>query len=363
MLRKQTQKADADSKQNPFVQDVTPNKSDVLLIAIAFLIGITFFIGSLQSQSIESAGAIYLNLTFIVFILIVLAAGTKFNVTSWVFYGSTNNFFNVKRLKGSLFVMLFVGIALALFLQVKPFGLSIGIPLSISETGTTLGSWYQYSIVSFYGPLMEELFWIGLLLPSFLKYSRNTSQVGELIFLVLGIFLILLGVEYTGIMGIVFGAILFLMAGLLTIKKIYTPLNRLPLNSPLFAIPIAALALVLLHAYSYGNFLQNWQLFFWAEMFFIIEGVVDFYFRSIVPSIMMHTVNNAVAAQTILEMTGLSLGLFTIQPWMLMTALMALLLIAIFRVRYIIIKGQSFAPFKYESQISRGSIRESSFST
>ena len=44
MLRKQTQKADADSKQNPFVQDITPNKSDVLLIAIAFLIGITFFL-------------------------------------------------------------------------------------------------------------------------------------------------------------------------------------------------------------------------------------------------------------------------------------------------------------------------------
>ena len=98
-------------------------------------------------------------------------------------------------------------------------------------------------------------------------------------------------------------------------------------------------------------------------MFFIIEGVVDFYFRSIVPSIMMHTVNNAVAAQMILGMTGLSLGLFMIQPWMLMTALMALLLIAVFRVRYIITKGQSFAPFKYESQISRGSIRESSFST
>lgn len=350
------------SRQNPFVQDIAPNKSDVLLIAIAFLIGITFFIGSLQSQAIESAGAIYLNLTFIVFILIVLAAGTNFNVTSWVFYGSTNNLFNAKRLKSSLFVMLFVGIALALFLQINPFGLSIGIPLSISETGTTLGSWYQYSIVSFYGPLMEELFWIGLLLPSFLKYSRNTSQVGELIFLVLGIFLILLGVEYTGIMGIVFGAILFLMAGLLTVKKIYKPLNKLPLDSPLFAIPVAALALVLLHAYSYGNFLQNWQLFLGAEIFFIIEGVVDFYFRSIVPSIMMHTVNNAIVGQTLLGMTGISLGLFVIQPWMLMTALMALLLIAVFRVRYIITKGQSFAPFRYESQISRKAIRESLFS-
>lgn len=358
MLGKRKKIKRVSSNQNPFLQG-KPNTSDVLLIAVAFLIGITFFVGSLQSQAVESAGSIYLNLTFIIFILAVLAIASSFNMTAWVIYGSAKQVLGFSNPKQSILVMIIVGILITLFLQAKPFGLSIGIPLSISSTGTVLGDWYQYSIVSFYGPLMEELFWIGLLLPSFLKYARNSSQMGELVFITFGIFLVLLGVEYTGITGIILGIVLFGMAGLMTLKRIYTPLNRLPLGSPLLAIPVAAFALVILHAYSYGNFLQNLPLFGFAELFFIIEGLVDYYFGSIVPSIMMHTVNNAYIAQTILGVTGITIGSFIIQPWMMMTLLMAIFLMSIFRVRFMIIPGQIFSPYRFEDRIARNEIIES----
>lgn len=297
------------------------NKADGPLIASAFIMGIIFMIGYLQASSLQNFGTIYFDLTLISFILVILAVASRFKLTAWVFYGKINTL-------PRLLLAIAIPAAVAYFISTNAFaGLSIGIPLFSITQAASASSLILYSVIAFYGPFMEEFFWIGLLLPSMMLYGKTTSQMISVAANSLAILLILLGVEVIGEIGIAIGLAFFAMEGLVTLQKVYKPLNRLGISMFPFALAIAAFIMVILHAYSYGSFTADTGLYLGAGIFFLLEGVMDYIFQSFVPSLIMHTVNNAIVGAA-----ALSIGtLFGMPAWIIMVAVMALFIISVFR--------------------------------
>lgn len=306
-----------------------PNKVDIYLYGLLTVMIVVFMIGYLQSNNLQNFGTIYFYLSIFVFILMTGALATKFKVASWVVFGKEN-----KHKDFAIDVGL--GLLLGLILNLGVIGLSIGIPLlNVSSVSAGNSNLVSYIIIAFFGVLIEELFWIGTFLPTFINFNfgRILNDIASIpiVFSILVIFLI---TYYIGAIGIIIGIILLVISLLLfelDKPKYNRRFHNFKFNSFWFNLSLPLFAIVALHVYAYGNPIQNIGVFISAGIFFLIEGIVDYYRQSIIPSIIMHTVNNAIVGASIL---GIGL-IFGIPASVLMISFMILFLLMIFEIRYI----------------------------
>ena len=309
-----------------------------------FVTMMLFFIGYLIATTLQNFGTIYFDLTVLIFILFLGAWASKRKYFTWVLFGKLTNIFKYGA-------ALFAGMFISYLLSSGILTFSIGIPLSILASTVGVNSILNYFTVAFYGPLVEEIFWIGLLVPSMMLFFTNrfgNATIGG--FLIIGLIMMFLG-AYIGLgsEALLLGILLFGMALLLTIAKVYKISNRIKVNKFMLIMPLAAFIMTIFHVYSYGNILQNLPLFISAYAFFVLEGFIDYKFQSIVPSIMMHTVNNAIVGAELLGIADITLLGIAIPAAWLMILLMALFLTVLFRVR-IIFKLPSNGPLSSATQ-------------
>lgn len=283
---------------NPFITP-KPNRLDVQFLGISTVVMILFFIGYLLSSTLQNFGTIYFYLTAIIFIFWTVALATKFNVFSWVIYGATTKL-------SDFGIDVAIGIALAIVLNIgllASLGFSISIPLLISgqllsatsASQPTINTALEFIVLAFYGPLVEELFWIGAFVPSFIRYLKPSLDYILLSFLILfSLTFIFLGSQYIGLWAIGIGVILMVLSLILQTRIFAQRLHHIKLNKFPIAMIFGGMIITTLHVYAYGNIIQNIGLFAGAFLFFTIEGVIDYYRKSIVPSIISHTTNNAI---------------------------------------------------------------------
>ncbi len=306
-----------------------PNKVDIYLVGLFLIILIIFIIGYLQSSSLQNYGTIYFYLGIFVFILFIGALTTKFKVFSWVLYGKENN-------KKSFFIDILLGIGLGLILNLGILGLSIGIPLSITSINISNSNLISFIIISFFGVLVEEFFWIGTFLPTFINFNfgRIINDIVS-IPVVFSLLVLFLFTYYIGGIGILLGIILLIFALILfqfDKLKYVKKFHNFKFNSFWINLTLPLFLIVALHVYAYGNPLKDISVFISAGLFFLIEGIVDYNRQSIIPSIMMHTTNNAIIGASLLGIGDL----FGIPASVLMIIFMGLFLFTIFELRYIL---------------------------
>lgn len=307
-----------------------PNRSDVKFLAMTLVMTVIFFVGYLQATNLQNFGTIYLDLAIITFLFILTAVATNFNVMAWVVYGTTQN--NTKLFLDILIGLLMIG---AIFMVNNTISFSIAIPLSITSISSQSNALTTYSIVAIYGPIIEELFWIGVIFTSLrLYHSTSNPELWTATFLIIGLLLLFLGLEYFGAVGMIIGGFLIGMASLSSLKKIYTPLAKIHQNNFIVDMLTAIFFILVLHVYSYGNPIAHLDVFLSAGAFFLLEGLIDYYRGSIVPSIIMHSVNNAVIGAAVLGIAPIMLMGISIPAYVIMIAITISLVVAMFRVRY-----------------------------
>jgi membrane protease YdiL (CAAX protease family) len=306
-------------RNNIFESNNKTNRADVYLIGMMTVLIVVFIIGYLQSSSLQNFGTIYFYLSIFVLILIIASYATRFKIFSFVIYGKEKN-------KKSFFLDVIIGIVLGLILNLGIIGLTIGIPLSINGTISS-NNLVNYIVIAFFGVLVEELFWIGTFVPTFLNFliSRFSVFIAGLP-IVLSILILFLSVEYIGAFGIVLTLIILIFASIMLNNKVFNKLNKYKINKFVLALIAGVILIVSLHVYAYGNLINNWMLFLSAGIFFTIEGIVDYFRQSIIPSILMHTVNNAIIGASVLSI-GLIYGL---PASIYMIAIMVLFLYVLF---------------------------------
>lgn len=301
-----------------------PDKRDTYVIGGLIILTIIFIIGYLQSSALQNYGLIYGLLTLLIFIFIAFALASRFKFSSWVFYGKSFT-------RKTILINALIGVAIAVIILSfsNNLGFSIAIPLSVSGLANS-GNILNYLIVSFYSPFIEEIFWIGVLLPTLFLWSKSKSRDFDIItfLIIIGFFVLFFGTEFIGILGIIIAIILFSFGILLSFKKIDLKLgtnksNTFALIGSLF---VADIFIVLLHVYAYGNLIQSLPLFLSAGLFFFLEGIIDIQRQSIIPSIMMHTVNNSIIAVTAMGIIPSFLGIPT---WFLSVTLMIIFLLVL----------------------------------
>jgi hypothetical protein len=326
---------------NPFIVP-KPNKLDINFWGLTTVILILFVIGYLLSNTLQNPGIIYFFLTSIIYIFVFFALTSHFNIGSWVIFGRTVDLQNFLLDAG-------IGVALALALNLGVFavtGYSISIPLVIASTASTtgVGPTLQYTILSVYGPLIEEVFWIGVFVPTYARFLRGTAAYAVTgILLVSSLIVLFLGSQYIGSWAIAVAVGLLVLDVILQSKVFFTKLDKQALSQFPGALLLGALIITALHVYAYGNLFQNLPLFIGAFLFFIIEGILDYFRGSIVPSIMAHTVNNAIVGYTAL---GSTLGASSIIIFGIVL-FMFLYLLFIFRLRESYVRLLNYAPGKF----------------
>lgn len=280
----------------------SPNGADIQLIGVLLVFLVLFFIGYLQSNLLQNFGTIYFDLTIISFLMIVIAVATRQQVNGWVIFGNVNN-----QIK--FFTCVAIGLVAAYVLNSGVLGgFSIAVPLDISSTSTASSPLLSYIIVAFYGPIVEEIFWVGLLFTSMMLFFQKSLQDQlEGGFLLFAGIILFLGVDYIGIYGILLAVTLMVLCIIITLKRVWKPLSRISSDKAATTLILAAIFMTVLHVYSYGPITSNLPLFASAFLFFIIEGCLDWFSQSLVPSIIMHTTNNALLGAVDLGIAGIAI--------------------------------------------------------
>lgn len=327
-------------KNNEF-EKPKPTLEDMALFGVLTVILTLFIIGYLTQSTVQNFGTIYFYLTVITFIFLIVAIVTRFKVFSFVFYGKGNT---EKKFFKDVVIGLVAALAfIALFSQI---GFSVAIPLSINQVNTSsvIGIFLTLTILCFYGPLSEEIFWIGSFVPSFLLFIKNNLGYILVAFgVLLPLLVLLLGSYYFGSIGIFIAIVIWIISIILEIKIVYKPLSRIRVNKIFPGVIMGVILILSLHIYSYGSLIANWKVFAVAGLFFLVEGVIDVIRNSIIPSIIMHTTNNAIAAISLAgigSLLGIPLSLFFIP-------IMILFLWSILRARKPYIMFGSTSPGKF----------------
>lgn len=286
-----------------------PDKRDAYVIGGLIILMTIFIVGYLQSSSLQNFGLIYAILTLLIFFIITLALVSRFRAGAWVFYGKSQA---TNQIIINFGIGLFI-VALILLIS-NQINFSIAIPLSITSVSTTSNNVLNYLVVSFYAPFIEEIFWIGLLFTSILLYSKSKSRGFDFYtgLVIVSLIILFFSVEFIGIAGIILSVIImgvtFAMQYFKAIRRDFGYSKNY--NSSLITALITAdLFIVILHVYAYGVSSQSLGLFVSAFAFFLIEGIIDIWRQSIIPSIAMHTVNNAVVAVTLLNIAPTFFGI------------------------------------------------------
>lgn len=314
------------SRENIFEHPI-PNKSDLPLLATLLIITVAVDLaGYLQATSLQNPGSIYFDLVVVNFIFILIALATKFEVTAWVFFGKL-------KTNRAFFTSVILAIAAIVALQIIPSftGLSIAIPLSI---GSALGAGTnaEYTVLSFFGPITEEIFVWGIILPSMYLLFRKKSDLLTGGMIVGAMFALFMGFTYANATPIIIiGIFLLLVSIIATFNKVSHFLNRLPFDDVWIVAILAESLILLLHIYSYGTITADPAAYIGAAVFFFFEFVLDYYSQSIVPSIIMHISNNSIIAAEQLNVAPV-LGL---PIWVFMIAIGILFLYALFRSRFL----------------------------
>lgn len=302
-----------------------PTPRDAYVYGSLIILFVIFIVGYLQSSSLQNFGLIYALLSILILIMMSVAMLSKFKIGAWVIYGKG---FTTK----AIIINVIIGFAVAFLILAfsHTSGLSISVPLSIVSSAITSNNYLNYLVVSFYSPLIEEIFWIGVLCTSLILFSKSKSRDFDVVTfsIVLGFFVLFFGVEYLQTAGIILAILIFLFAFIIKDKPFVKVLGKTAgyTGTLIGSIITADLFLVLLHVYAYGSLTSNIPLFVGAGIFFFLEGIIDVYRQSIVPSIIMHTLNNAVIAVSLLNIIPTVLFLPT---WFWSVVLMALFLLTL----------------------------------
>lgn len=304
-----------------------PDKRDAYVLGGLIILMTIFIVGYLQSSSLQNFGLIYAILTLLSFFLITLALVSRFKSGAWVFYGKSQA---TKQIAINYGIGVFVVILILLISHQINF--SIAIPLSVGTSITTTNnSVLNYLVVSFYAPFIEEIFWVGLLFPSILLYSKSKDRGFDLYtgLVIISLIILFFSVEFIGLIGIVISVILmgitFSMQFFKGIRRDFGH-SKSYTTALITALLTADLFIVILHVYAYGINSQSIGLFISAGAFFLIEGIIDVWRQSIIPSIAMHTVNNAVVAIALLNLPSTFLFLPT-YVWSIILMLLFLLIL------------------------------------
>lgn len=298
-------------------------KSDIYLLGMMSVTIVVFIIGYLQSSSLQNFGTIYFYVAIFTFIVLSIALATRQKTYSWVLFGKIKNSNDFFKLAG-------IGIFLGLILNLGIIGLSVSIPLNISASSSS-SNLINYIIITFFGVLIEEIFWIGMFVPTLINYTSKLNDIFMTFYadlIALSILIMYFAVDYFGAIGIIYGILVLLLALIFLRLDIISRTRKRIIKSSRF-IPSLLAGVVLitaLHIYSYGNILTDISAYISIFLFFLIEGIVDYQLQSILPSIMMHTVNNAIVASTAFAL-GAVLG---IPIWVLSIGFMFLFLYVIF---------------------------------
>jgi membrane protease YdiL (CAAX protease family) len=300
------------------------NNIDVYFIGMIVILIIVFIVGYLQSSSLQNFGTIYFYLAILTFIILSIALVSRLKLFSFVIYGKN-------RTKKRLLADIGIGIILGLILNLGIIGLTIGIPLSINGTASS-NNLVTYIVIAFFGVLIEELFWIGSFVPTLNNFIDNSFSTGiSSFFIILSILVLFIAVDYLGTIGFIFGIMFLILSIILHSKGIFNKFYKFKVNKFIWSMLIGIILITTLHVYAYGNPLTNWLLFVSAGIFFTIEGIIDYYRQSIIPSIMMHTVNNAIVGASVL---GISV-IYGVPAPIIMIAIMALFIYGIFVIKFV----------------------------
>ena len=144
-------------------------KSDIYLLGMMSVTIVVFIIGYLQSSSLQNFGTIYFYVAIFTFIVLSIALATRQKTYSWVLFGKIKNSNDFFKLAG-------IGIFLGLILNLGIIGLSVSIPLNISASSSS-SNLINYIIITFFGVLIEEIFWIGMFVPTLINYTSKLNDI------------------------------------------------------------------------------------------------------------------------------------------------------------------------------------------
>lgn len=309
----------------------------LLLFLIVFLIAYLAFLGN-QANSGSNFGEIYFYLTVIILIFITLALISRFQLTAWVFYGKAiyEGFTNFKKDGYPLIYAILAGLIIGIFLHSSAINFSIAVPFVASVATTSVNSvnnLLQYFVVSYYAPIIEEVFWIGIFVPSMLLYAKGSDKLQDMFTgaIILSFLIFFFGVIYFGMAGIIIGLIMLLVS-IIVLSIIYLFLIKSKNKNNDFITPLIVVMIIgdmfmtALHIFADGSLITNLPTFEAIFLFFFIEGVVDVIFQSIIPSIIIHSVNNSIVAIELLNISPKFLGIPT---WIYMVSAVILTLYSV----------------------------------